>query len=109
MSVRRARLRDVSVCPHRGSPGKGRVRGVSALNRPVSREPTAGREDSHRLGLRYLREHAMRLALVGMLAIIALPPTLVVPLSGAEIIATVALTLLAGVLVASICHERLRR
>ncbi len=47
----------------------------------------------------------MALALIGMLALIALPPVLVTPSGEVELIATGAVTLLACVLVAAICCE----
>jgi hypothetical protein len=57
---------------------------------------------------RYLREHAVALSLIGMLAMIAIPPTIATS-SGPELIATGALTLAAGALAARICAEGLRR
>jgi hypothetical protein len=75
MSVHRARPCDVRACP------KSRV--------PVmSRACAAGLGRPCRPRLRYLREHAVVLALIRLLALIALPPALVTPSGEVELIAT---------------------
>jgi hypothetical protein len=59
--------------------------------------------------VRFLREHAVALSLIGLLALVVLPPTLVSPSGIPEAIATGVLTLFACVLVAAICYQSLRR
>jgi len=96
MSARRARLRDAQMCPKSGPP-------------PAREVGAAERDTARPLRLRFLREHAMALALAGLLALVALPPALVPPSGEGELIATGALTLLACVLIAYICYVNLRR
>ena len=96
MSARRARLRDPQTCPKSGPPPARQVR-------------AAERDTARPRRLRYLREHAMALALAGLLALVAVPPALVGPSGEGEVIATGALTVLACVLIAYICYVTLRR
>src|SRR5271167_2314612 len=101
MSGPRAGAHEASQCRKGDTGAASRAGAATSLDRcavePRSRQPVA----------RYLREHAVALSLIGMLAIIAIPPT-VATSSGPELIATGALTLVAGVLVALICFESLR-
>ncbi|MFZ1155402.1 MAG: hypothetical protein WAN93_10905 [Solirubrobacteraceae bacterium] len=57
----------------------------------------------------YLRDHAVALAVIGMVVLIALPPVLITPSGALQLLATGAVTLLGCVLVALICYESLRR
>jgi hypothetical protein len=95
MSVRRSCPHDLRACP------KSRV--------PPTRKARAATQSTSRPPRLRLRGRAMALALIGMLALIALPPVLVTPSGEVELIATGAVTLLACVLVAAICYESLRR
>jgi len=96
MSSRRARPCEVRGCP---TGGRSPSRKLGAAGQHKPRPP----------GLRYLREHGVALALIGLLALIALPPAVLVPSGEIELVATGAATLLACVLVALICYESLRR
>jgi hypothetical protein len=89
-------------CPHdlRARP-KSRV--------PPTRKTRAAGQGASRPSRPRLRGRALALALIGMLALIALPPVLVTPSGEVELIATGALTLFACVLVAIICYEIRRR
>ncbi len=93
MSTERLRSRDKRTGTQSGSP-------------PVKRAVASGRG---RPRLRYAREHAAALALIGLLLLVALPPVLVRPSGEVELIATGVLTLLACVLVVFICGESRRR
>jgi len=95
MSSRRARPREVHNCP-KGGQSSGRKISAASQSRRRPRLP-------------YLREHGVALALIGLLALIALPPAVLTPSGEVELIATGALTLLACGLVAFICYETLRR
>lgn len=88
----RAHLRDPTRCPQNAAPA---ARGLKAPRRPRR--------------LRYLREHAVPLAVIGMVVLIALPPALITPSGGLQLVATGAVTLLGCVLIAVICYESLRR
>ncbi len=88
----RAHLRDRTRCPQSVAPT------ARALNAPCRPR-----------WLRYLCEHAVALAVIGMVVLIALPPALITPSGALEILATGAVTLLGCVLVAVICYESLRR
>jgi hypothetical protein len=92
----------------------------SVRPREVRRCPTGGRSPSRKLAaagqrkprppwLRYLREHGVALAVIGLVALIALPPAVLAPSGEIELVATGAATLLACALVGLICHESLRR
>jgi hypothetical protein len=102
MSRPRAGAHEASQCRKGDTGAASRAGAATSLNRraaePRSRQPVA----------RYLRQHAVALSLIGMLAMIAIPPT-VATSSGPELIATGALTLVAGVLLALICAESRRR
>jgi peptidoglycan/LPS O-acetylase OafA/YrhL len=91
MRPNRAHLRDMRRCPQNVAPAA----------RAVKASPRARR-------VRYLREHAVALAVVGI-ALIALPPVLITPSGGLQLVATGAVTLIGCVLVAAICYESLRR
>jgi hypothetical protein len=96
MSVRRS-------CPHDARvPSKPAVRAERNTNRPARTAPRFP-------WLRFLREHAVALSLIGLFALVALPPALVSPSGALQVIATGALTIFACVLVAAICYESLRR
>ena len=91
----RAHLRDSTRCPQSvAAPAR-------ALNAPLRLR--------HLRRLRYLREHAVALAVIGMVVLIALPPALIIPSGTLQLVATSAATLLGCVLVAVICYESLRR
>lgn len=75
---------------------------------PPKTRPARERDRPHPPRLRHLREHATTFALIGVIALVALPPLLVRPSNEAEVIATVALTALTC-LVALICWVGLRR
>lgn len=96
MSTRRS-------CPHDARvPSKRAVHVELNTNRPARIAP--------RLALlRFLREHAVALSLIGLLVLVALPPALVNPSGTLQVIATGAVTIVACVLVAAICYESLRR
>jgi hypothetical protein len=59
--------------------------------------------------LRFLREHAVALSLIGLFALVVLPLVIVSPSGSLQVIAAGALTIFACVLVAAICYESLRR
>ena len=96
MSVRRS-------CPYDARmPREPTARGATAARqRPARTAP-------HLPWLRFLREHAVALSLIGLLVLVALPPALVNPSGALQLIATGALTIFACVLVAVICYESLR-
>lgn len=96
MNARRARPHGVQKCP----------KGGLAPARDLS---TAERDTSRARRLRYLRAHAVALALIALLIFVALPPALVAPAGGIEVVATGAVSLLGCVLVGVICYESLRR
>ena len=84
----------------------------------VPREPAIRAEPDNNVPVRtaprfrwlcFLREHAVALSLIGLFALVALPPALVSPSGALQVIATGALTIFACVLVAAICYESLRR
>lgn len=85
---------------------RGRRASAQSGSPPVKRAVASGRG---RPRLRYAREHAVALALIGLLLLVALPPVLVRPSGELELIATGVLTVLACVLVACICGESRRR
>ena len=94
MSARRPCPGDVRVCSERGLPATKKVR-ATGQSSPAPR-------------LR-LRRWAMALALIAMLALIFLPPALITPSGGVQLVAAGVLTLLGCVLVAVICYESRRR
>jgi hypothetical protein len=94
MTARRSCPGDVRACPESGVPATKKVR-AAGQSSPAPRPR--------------LRARAMALALIAMLALIVLPPALVTPSGGVQLVATGAVTLLACVLVAVICYESLRR
>lgn len=96
MNARRACEGDERTCPKGGQPP---IQELTAAEQGTSRPPR----------LRFLRAHAVALALVGLLAFVFLPPALVAPSGGLELVATLIVTLLACALVCAICYESLRR
>lgn len=90
-------------CPHDPQPpSKPSVRAKRNTNRPARIAPRFA-------WVRFLREHAVALSLIGLLVLVALPPALVSPSGALQAIASGVLTTFACVLVAAICYESLRR
>ena len=102
MSRCRGAAREASPCRKADNAAASKAGAAASLDRRTA-EPR-----SHQPLARYLREHAVALSLIGMLAIIAIPPT-VATSSGPALISSGALTLVACVLVALICAESSRR
>ena len=109
MSDREPRLRTAATCQP-GGPAKPASRAHHSLRDPhTSHEPPAVGSDSRRLWPHYLREHANTVALAGVVAVIVLPPTVAIPMSGLELILTLVVTLAAVLLAGAIGHEARRR
>lgn len=96
MSSRGGRPRELGRCPTGGCSPSRKLRAAGQRKPPPP-------------WLHYLREHGAALALIGLVALIALPPAVLAPSGETELVATGAATLLACVLVALICYESLRR
>jgi hypothetical protein len=108
LSARKARPRD-AACPLNVSPNPGELAPLSPRHRHASLDRRLAEKDPRRRWVRYMREHANTLVLVGVLVMIALPPTVVIPSSSAELIVTGTVTIAAVVLAILIHHEIRRR
>lgn len=90
-------------CPHDlPTPSESAVGPERIVDRPAKGAPRLSR-------VRFLREHAVALSLIGLLVLVALPPALVSPSGALQAVSTGVLSLCACVLVAAICFESLGR
>lgn len=90
-------------CPHDARVSSERAMRVERnTNRPARIAPRFA-------WVRFLREHAVAVSLIGLFALVVLPLAIVSPSGALQAIATGVVTVFACVLVAAICYESLRR